>query len=157
MGQRSFATNQSDQTIVMNGTNSTILGFTLIGTGTTRLTVPSATKVEVTGNGVQVLDVTIKGGSGGIFIFGGKNVAVAGNTVQATLADGIHTTYGSQNVLVQGNNVIGIGDDMIAVVSYQGDGALSGNVLITGNSVSGNYWGRGIWAQLMQLQAHVSY
>jgi parallel beta-helix repeat protein len=33
---------------------------------------------------------------------------------------------------------------MVAVVSYQGDGALSSNVLITGNALSGNYWGRGI-------------
>jgi len=47
-------------------------------------------------------------------------------------------------VLVQGNVVRGTGDDMIAVVSYQGDGVLSRNVLITGNSLEGNAWGRGI-------------
>ncbi len=144
-GATLVATNPNDQTIDMNGTGSTILGFTLIGTGTTRLTTPSTTKVEVTGTGVQVLDVNIQGGaSAGIFIFGGTNVAIAGNKVQGTLADGIHTTYGSQNVLVQGNTVTGTGDDMVAVVSYQGDGKLSSNVLITGNTLSNNYWGRGI-------------
>lgn len=144
-GATLVATSPNDQTIEMNGTDSTILGFTLIGTGTTRLTTPSSTKVEVSGNGVQVLDLTIQGGaSGGIFVFGGTNVAIAGNKVQGTLADGIHTTYGSHNVLVQDNTVTGTGDDMIAVVSYQGDGALSSNVLITGNSLTGNYWGRGI-------------
>jgi hypothetical protein len=40
--------------------------------------------------------------------------------------------------------VIGTGDDMIAIVSYQKDGALSRNILVTDNRVSGNYWGRGL-------------
>ncbi|OXH88926.1 hypothetical protein CA831_15755, partial [Burkholderia multivorans] len=58
--------------------------------------------------------------------------------------DGIHVTNGSTDVRVQRNTVTGTGDDLIAVVSYQSDGRLSGNVLIDGNSVSGNPWGRGI-------------
>ncbi|CAB3792379.1 hypothetical protein LMG28614_03515 [Paraburkholderia ultramafica] len=123
-GATLVATNPEDQTIVMSGSNSTLVGLTLIGTGTTRLTTPGSTKVEVTGAGIQVLDVTIQGGaSDGIFVFGGTDIAVVGNKVQGTLADGIHTTYGSHNVLVQDNTVTGTGDDMIAVVSYQGDGA----------------------------------
>ncbi|WP_396328842.1 right-handed parallel beta-helix repeat-containing protein [Burkholderia anthina] len=139
------ATNPADQTIVMSGTGSTLVGVTLVGTGTTRLTTPESTKVEVTGTDVQVLGVTIQGGaSAGIFVFGGSGIAIVGNTVRATLADGIHTTYGSTNVLVQNNTVTGTGDDLIAVVSYLGDGRLSGNVLIDRNAVSGNPWGRGI-------------
>jgi hypothetical protein len=139
------ATNPADQTIVMRGTGSTLVGVTLAGTGTTRLTTPESTKVEVTGADVQVLGVTIQGGaSAGIFVFGGSGIAIVGNTVRATLADGIHTTYGSTNVLVQNNTVTGTGDDLIAVVSYLGDGRLSSNVLIDHNSVSGNAWGRGI-------------
>lgn len=139
------ATNPADQTIVMSGAGSTLVGVTLAGTGTTRLTTPESTKVEVTGSDVQVLGVTIRGGaSAGIFVFGGNGIAIVGNTVQATLADGIHTTYGSTNVLVQNNTVVGTGDDLIAVVSYLGDGRLSNNVLIDHNAVSGNAWGRGI-------------
>ncbi|MCA7952330.1 right-handed parallel beta-helix repeat-containing protein [Burkholderia seminalis] len=139
------ATNPADQTIVMSGTGSTLVGVTLVGTGTTRLTTPASTKVDVTGAGVQVLRVTIQGGaSAGIFVFGGSDVAIVGNTVSATLADGIHTTNGSINVLVQNNTVTATGDDMIAVVSYRGDGRVSSNVLIDHNGVSGNYWGRGI-------------
>nr|WP_244139190.1 right-handed parallel beta-helix repeat-containing protein [Burkholderia sp. BCC1630] len=139
------ATNPADQTIVMRGTGSTLVGVTLAGTGTTRLTTPESTKVEVTGSDVQVLGVTIQGGaSAGIFVFGGNGIAIVGNTVRATLADGIHTTYGSANVLVQNNTVAGTGDDLIAVVSYLGDGRLSNNVLIDHNAVSGNAWGRGI-------------
>ncbi|VWC96899.1 parallel beta-helix repeat-containing protein [Burkholderia contaminans] len=144
-GATLVATNPADQTIVMSGSGSTLVGVTLVGTGATRLTTPASTKVEVTGAGVQVLGVTIHGGaSAGIFVFGGSSVAIVGNTVQATLADGIHATYGSTNVLVRGNTVKDTGDDLIAVVSYQGDGRLSANVLIDGNTVSGNYWGRGI-------------
>lgn len=139
-GATLVATNPSDQTIVMSGADSTLVGVTLVGTGTTRLTIPASTKVEVTGTGVQVLGVTVQGGAGaGIFVFGASNVAIVGNTVRATLADGIHTTYGSTNVLVQGNTVTGTGDDLIAVVSYLGDGRISNNVLIDHNSVSGNY------------------
>jgi hypothetical protein len=33
---------------------------------------------------------------------------------------------------------------MVAVVSYENDGALSRNVLVTGNALSGNTWGRGV-------------
>ncbi|WP_373558354.1 right-handed parallel beta-helix repeat-containing protein [Burkholderia sp. RF4-BP95] len=139
------ATNPADQTIEMRGAGSTLVGVTLAGTGTTRLTTPESTKVEVTGSDVQVLGVTIQGGaSAGIFVFGGNGIAIVGNTVRATLADGIHTTYGSANVLVQNNTVAGTGDDLIAVVSYLGDGRLSNNVLIDHNAVSGNAWGRGI-------------
>lgn len=144
-GATLVATNPADQTIVMSGAGSTLVGVTLVGTGTTRLTTPGSTKVEVTGTDVQVLGVTIQGGAGaGIFVFGGSDVAIVGNTVSATLADGIHATYGSTNVLVQQNTVTGTGDDLIAVVSYLADGHISGNVLIDHNSVSGNYWGRGI-------------
>nr|WP_230947715.1 right-handed parallel beta-helix repeat-containing protein [Burkholderia territorii] len=139
------ATNPADQTIEMRSAGSTLVGVTLAGTGTTRLTTPESTKVEVTGSDVQILGVTIQGGaSAGIFVFGGNGIAIVGNTVRATLADGIHTTYGSTNVLVQNNTVAGTGDDLIAVVSYLGDGRLSGNVLIDHNAVSGNAWGRGI-------------
>jgi hypothetical protein len=144
-GATLVATNPDDQTIVMQGNDSTLVGLTLIGTGARRLGTPSSTKVDVTVSGVQVLDVTIVGGaSAGIFVFGGKNVAIVGNRVKATLADGIHMTHGARNVLVQGNTVTGTGDDMIAVVSYKGDGVLSANALITNNSLEGNDWGRGI-------------
>ncbi|MCA8423379.1 right-handed parallel beta-helix repeat-containing protein [Burkholderia seminalis] len=143
-GATLIATVPDDQTIEMRGTGTTIAGFRLVGTGTTRMGTPGSTKIEVTGHDVQVLDNAIDGGGGGIFVFGGTDVAIVGNEVLSTLADGIHITHGARNVLVKGNLVRGTGDDMIAVVSYQGDGVLSRNVLITGNSLEGNAWGRGI-------------
>lgn len=144
-GATLIATAPNDQTIELRGDGTTLVGFRLKGTGTTRRTTPESTKIEVTGRDVQVLDNVIDGGaSAGIFVFGGVSVAIVGNEVMSTLADGIHMTHGSHNVLVQGNVVRGTGDDMIAVVSYQAEGVLTRNVLITGNSLEGNSWGRGI-------------
>ncbi|NTZ07773.1 right-handed parallel beta-helix repeat-containing protein [Burkholderia metallica] len=144
-GATLIATVPGNQTIEMRGDGATLAGFHLKGTGATRLDTPESTKIEVTGRDVQVLDNIIEGGaSAGIFVFGGADVAIVGNRVLSTLADGIHMTHGARNVLVQGNVVRGTGDDMIAVVSYLADGALTRNVLITGNAVEGNTWGRGI-------------
>ncbi|WP_175763450.1 right-handed parallel beta-helix repeat-containing protein [Burkholderia ambifaria] len=144
-GATLIATTADDQTVEMRGDGTALVGFRLAGTGTTRLTTPESTKIEVTGRGVQVLDNVIDGGAGaGIFVFGGAEVAIVGNEVLSTLADGIHMTHGSHDVLVRGNVVRGTGDDMIAVVSYQAEGVLTRNVLITGNSLEGNPWGRGI-------------
>ncbi|MDF3083427.1 right-handed parallel beta-helix repeat-containing protein [Burkholderia sola] len=144
-GATLIATAPNDQTIELRGDGTTLVGFRLTGTGTTRLTTPESTKIEVTGRDVQVLDNIVDGGAGaGVFVFGGADVAIVGNEVLSTLADGIHMTHGSRNVLVQGNVVRGTGDDMIAVVSYQAEGVLTRNVMITGNSLEGNPWGRGI-------------
>ncbi|KAG8154312.1 right-handed parallel beta-helix repeat-containing protein [Burkholderia catarinensis] len=144
-GATLIATVPDDQAIELRGDGTTLVGFRLTGTGTTRLTTPESSKVVVTGRDVQVLDNVIdRGAGGGIFVFGGADVAIVGNEVLSTLADGIHMTHGSHNVLVQGNVVRGTGDDMIAVVSYQAEGVLTRNVLITGNSLEGNPWGRGV-------------
>jgi len=102
--------------------------------------------------------------AGGILLMQADGFLVTGNTVTRTLADGIHVTAGSQNGRVINNTVRETGDDMIAVVSYLGSGnpvannasrllanwnarvasSLVRNVLIAGNKLSGQYWGRGI-------------
>ena len=97
----------------------------------------------------------------GIFIYHADGFLVAENTIKRTLADAIHTTGGSINGRVIKNTVRESGDDMIAVVSYMAaDGTsissmtsnmatlreqrLNRNILITGNDVKGQYWGRGV-------------
>ncbi len=72
----------------------------------------------------------------GILSFGGNRGTVTGNTVRDNLADGIHHTGGSQNISVVGNHTDNTGDDGIAVVSYQSDGAVCSNIAITGNTVA---------------------
>lgn len=100
----------------------------------------------------------------GILMVKADRFLIANNTVARTLADGIHITNGSKNGRVLNNTVRETGDDMIAVVSYADGGnaalnrastlkaewtqrldeRLNKNIVIAGNSVGGQYWGRGI-------------
>lgn len=102
--------------------------------------------------------------AGGILLLHANGFLVSGNTIARTLADGIHVTGGSTNGRVLNNIVRETGDDMIAVVSYLDSGSAASNnasrelanfsarvddslvrnVLIAGNQLSGQYWGRGI-------------
>jgi len=88
--------------------------------------------------------VTVNGGNaGGIFNFGGSDGRIVNNRVQNTLADAIHNTNGAHNILVAGNVVRHAEDDMIAVVSYEGQ-PVSHDILIEDNDVSDQAFGRGI-------------
>jgi hypothetical protein len=101
--------------------------------------------------------------SAAILIYNVEDFTVAENVVRRSLSDGIHVTGGSRNGRIVKNTVRETGDDMISVVSYLGSGwqsvyysdatwranatswnGASSNVLIYGNDVAGNYWGRGI-------------
>jgi len=99
--------------------------------------------------------------SAAIFIYYAKDFLVAENKVSRSMSDGIHVTSGSSYGRVLNNDVKETGDDMIAVVSYIGDPSTSAgevaadfderkarglnhHILIANNTVSGQYWGRGI-------------
>jgi hypothetical protein len=69
---------------------------------------------------------------------------LARNVVYRSPADGIHVTTGSGRGKILGNVVRETGDDMIAVVNYGLGEPTVGNMLIEGNDVSSQYWGRGI-------------
>lgn len=144
-GATLVATNPDQQAIMMTGKNSTLVGVTLNGIGSERLESATSAKVAVDGEGIQVLDVNINGGaSAGIFVSRGSSIALVGNKVTGTLADGIHITGSSHDVLVQDCSVTATGDDMVGIVSYQRDGAVTQNVYVTGNYLAGNAWGRGV-------------
>ncbi len=65
--------------------------------------------------------------------------------VTDTLADGIHMTNGSHYINVLNNKVDGVGDDLIAVVSYRSNSAgITHHINIADNEVSNQTWGRGI-------------
>lgn len=102
-------------------------------------------------------------GSVGILVYGARRFTVAENVVQRTLADGIHVTGGSREGRVLNNRVRETGDDLIAMVSYLGTGwqqrlrsepdwaaaveagdVQVSQILVQGNDVADNYWGRGI-------------
>jgi len=86
----------------------------------------------------------------GIMSYGGSGTSanpsiISHCTVANTLADGIHLTMASSYINVLNNTVTNSGDDMYAVVSYTEDGAICHDILISGNSGSGQSAnGRGI-------------
>lgn len=69
---------------------------------------------------------------------------IVGNWVSNTLADGIHLTAGAQDMVVSGNTLVNVGDDMIAVVSYLKDGAVVARVMVQANHCVSQTNGRGI-------------
>lgn len=70
----------------------------------------------------------------GIFMDGVARGTVYGNTVMNNLADGIHTTNGSNDVDIVGNRLFDTGDDSIAFVGYRDDGVQVQRFTATGNS-----------------------
>jgi len=124
--------------------------------------------VVIQGNRIVALDpsagsnLSNGASAAGILMVAVRDFTVAGNLVERSLADGIHVTGASQNGRILSNQVKETGDDMIAVVSYMDKAwrtkmAASStwltssrattrvkDILIAGNQVSGQYWGRGI-------------
>lgn len=97
----------------------------------------------------------------GIFVFRARGFLVADNHVERTLADGIHVTAGSSSGRIVNNTVRETGDDMVGIVSYLGRRgesaetiaadldtrlahALVRDIVVEGNDLAGQYWGRGI-------------
>ncbi|HEY5562636.1 MAG TPA: sugar-binding protein [Clostridiaceae bacterium] len=109
-----------------------------------RLSTDESARVFVQGaTNFTIKHVEIDGASSvGIFNTG-KNGVISNNIVKNTLADGIHNTGGTENILIENNTCIDNGDDQIAVVSYEKNGVVSKNLTIRNNNVSGGH-ARGI-------------
>lgn len=185
-GATLHATNPDDQALRIEADDVTVRSFVLTALTDVRRSAPWHARIAVyaenaDGTGktiyrtvIQDNTITHAGAPGtpgangasaaGIVLLQADGFLVAGNTVARTLADGIHITSGSRNGRVLGNTVRETGDDMIAVVSYAGNGPaalgsaarlrsawaervenqLARNIVIADNRLSGQYWGRGI-------------
>jgi len=185
-GATLHATNPDDQAIIIQADDVTVRSFVLTAITDVRRSAPWHARIAVYAENADgtrktihrsvIQDNTIThagapgtpgangASAGGILLLQAEGFLVAGNTVVRTLADGIHITGGSRNGRVLGNTVRETGDDMIAVVSYAGNGVpalgsaaklrsdwntrverqLARNILIADNHLSGQYWGRGI-------------
>lgn len=85
---------------------------------------------------VVIRDVTVQGSaSAGILLEAAGSVEIADCTVSDTLADGIHITNGSTDVVVHRCYVHHTGDDGIATVSYRVKAAQSRRITIKNNRV----------------------
>jgi hypothetical protein len=185
-GAHLHATNPDDQALIIQADDVTVRSFFLTAVTTVRRGAPWHARIAVYAENADgtrktlrrsvIQDNTIThdgdpgspgangASTGGIMLLHAEGFLVAGNTVVRTLADGIHVTSGSRNGRILKNTVRETGDDMIAVVSYAGNGSaalgsaaalrsnwtarvdsqLNRNILIADNKLSGQYWGRGI-------------
>jgi parallel beta-helix repeat protein len=184
-GARIHATNPLDLSVILAEDGVALYGFTLSAVTEKRGNTPWQSRVAVFSNvqraeplknnvvrnnkiiayGEPGSPEANSATSAGIFIYRAKGFLIAENTVQRSLADGIHITAGSSDGRVMGNTVRETGDDMIAVVSYLRDNNrerndpisaivqtidrrkalnLVRNIVIANNNLSGQYWGRGI-------------
>jgi hypothetical protein len=179
------ATNPDDQALLIEADDTTVMALTFTAVTSGRREAARHARIAVvndTSSGYLPVRNTVirdnrivesgapgtpganSASAAGILLLRAQGFLVAGNTVQRSLADGIHITGGSSQGRVQGNHVRETGDDMIAVVSYAASGpavagnaqglqqawdsrlrqGLVGNVLIADNELSSPYWGRGI-------------
>ncbi|MGH9959731.1 MAG: right-handed parallel beta-helix repeat-containing protein, partial [Pyrinomonadaceae bacterium] len=142
------ATNKAHSSIVLIGNSPAITSVKLTSpNAVVRDTTPWSTGVEVrAATNFTVGDVTVtRIGSAGIFTWQGSGPGkVVNNRVLDTLADAIHFTDKSHDIIAANNYVRGAGDDMVAIVSYLSDGAQVRNVLVQDNVVADQNWGRGV-------------
>lgn len=152
-GAELLALDSEDQALAVRASGVRVIGFSLQGRLERRRTTPDSARLSVRPpdeggaplTGVVLRDNRItSGASAGIFVSGVVGFTVAGNRVSGTLADGIHVTGGASDGRVLGNRVERVGDDGIAVVSYQGDRSPVQRVWVEDNEVDELPWGRGL-------------
>ncbi len=169
-GATLHATNPADQALLIQADGVVVQGFTLTAATDRRRDAPWESRIAVWRDAPQptsdihIVDNRIidsgpagshlanSSSSAAIFVHHATRFTVARNLVQRPLADAIHVTGGSSQGRVVGNTVRESGDDMVAVVSYLPDAAearrgvptLVRDVLVAGNDLAGQYWGRGI-------------
>lgn len=103
-------------------------------------------KLRISGDDVVVRDVHVRGAAAaGIYVGNGSARFLLDRvTVSDSRADGIHITGGARDGRVIAPVTTATGDDGVAVVSYQADGAPCTDIRIESPTVNGTTWGRGI-------------
>ncbi|MDB4989795.1 MAG: h16 [Myxococcaceae bacterium] len=129
--------------IHLRGARDALYGLTITSNLRTRpIGHPNESGVVLAGEDQTVMDNRFE--YVGIFAENARHFTIARNVVYRCVTDGIHTTNNSSDGQVLSNVVRQTGDDLIAVVNYGLGEPTMGRVLIEGNDVAGNYWGRGI-------------
>ncbi|WP_322032442.1 glycosyl hydrolase family 28-related protein [Paraburkholderia sp. J76] len=82
-----------------------------------------------------IRNISIEGSASvGILIANSHGVAISGNHIEDTLADGIHVVNGSADVIVENNSASNTGDDSFSAVAYASWPKQTDNVVISGNT-----------------------
>jgi hypothetical protein len=140
------ATNPASSAIILRGSHVTIESLKVTSPrASERMGSGEAAGVYVDGaSDFLVARVTVdRAQNTGILVSGAAKGRLTSNSVRGTMADSIHITGASHDLVVRNNRVTNSGDDMIAVVSYL-DAPPCSRITISGNVVRGQRWGRGI-------------
>ncbi|HLO79126.1 MAG TPA: right-handed parallel beta-helix repeat-containing protein [Magnetospirillum sp.] len=140
------ALDPNQESLILTGTGGALHDFQMQGNNSAgRLTTFESGMIWVhDATGYTIRDVHINGSASvGIVSEHSSSGSVLNNTIENTLADSIHNVNGSHHVTIQGNRIMRSGDDGISVVSY-GDLPIVHDILIQGNTVLDNVWGRGL-------------
>lgn len=96
-------------------------------------------------DGVVLRNITIDGAAAaGVFINGSSDLLLVDVSVSNTRADGIHMTGGSHDGILRRPVTSGTGDDGIAVVSSEAQGAITRGITVRSPVVAATTWGRGL-------------
>lgn len=139
------AFDSTDQALIVTGDGSGLRNLTLDSDASARSSRSNGAKVLISSaTHFTVENVTIvNSAAAGILVYGSAHGIIQNNALRYTMADSIHLTGGTNDVVVRANRIDHAGDDGIAVVSYESTG-LTFNITITGNQVVDNEWGRNI-------------
>jgi parallel beta-helix repeat protein len=145
------ASDPANSSFKLNGTSVELKSCRFTSpNATTRLTSGNSNAVFVSGaTNFEIYGIYVEGmGTTGIISKAGTSSGgnIHHNWVSDNYSDGIHMTHGTYNVEIHHNRVRRTGDDMIAVVSYLGDGAICRDINIYNNDVRDQKWARGITA-----------
>jgi polygalacturonase len=140
------ATALDEASVVVTGRGAALSNLKLVASATTRSQSDTSSLVLVeNARDFAISELTLQGSNSvGIFVADSANGNVSENVIQGTLADSIHITAGSSDVVIRDNAISLSGDDGISVVSYEKNGRPVRDVSILHNSVSDNRFARGI-------------
>jgi hypothetical protein len=135
------ATDSTNQQVMLNGDNISVLGLKLSSYNSGAKGAPH--KLQTVGTSqiknLTIRDVEVSGAIDmGMLIGNVDGLLIMGCSIHDTNTDGIHLTRGCKNFAIIGNRVWNTGDDNIAVVSNQSNGAYCTDGVIANNVCEGN-------------------
>lgn len=132
-------------TIYVKGNNCGVGNLTHNASGVTRSSQPDATSIyfkDATNFSAKNVHSIASSGTG-IRAYGVTSGVISNNYIEGSLADGIHSTNGSSNILIEHNKIYGAGDDGISVVTY-GTEQVTNDITARFNDIRNPTYGRGI-------------
>lgn len=141
-----YSLNEAKASIFVRGRNTSVRAMRLTGVPASgRFSKFEYQRVSVLGAlAFDVSDLNIdSGAAGGIIVSRGSvGGVIKRNKITNTMADSIHITDRSSEILIQANECFECGDDGVAVVSYAAQGGPVHHITARDNRVSKNKHGR---------------